>query len=117
MKSYTQKNAPIYEALEEFRARRVVPFDVPGLRVPHIGWNQIDIVDNPLFQKEDAPQYVYFVHSYHGASVPQKNVIATASYGYDFVAAVREGNLFGTQFHPEKSGEVGLGILKAFCEL
>lgn len=102
-----------YDCLSLIKGQ-VVPFDVPGLRVPHIGWNQIDIVDNPLFQKEDAPQYVYFVHSYHGASVPQKNVIATASYGYDFVAAVREGNLFGTQFHPEKSGETGIKIIKNF---
>lgn len=93
---------------------QVVPFDVPGLRVPHIGWNNIEIVDNLLFQNEGQPQYVYFVHSYHGANAPKKNVIATANYGYDFIAAVQEGNIFGTQFHPEKSGETGIKIIKKF---
>ena len=60
--------------------------------------------------------FVYFVHSYYGADC-EKSVIATAEYGAELTAAVADGNVFGCQFHPEKSGEVGLKILKAFCEL
>lgn len=93
---------------------QIVPFHVPGLRVPHIGWNNIRITDNPLFQQGEKAQYVYFVHSYHGAKGDSKNIIATANYGYDFIAAVREGNIYGTQFHPEKSGETGIQIIKNF---
>lgn len=92
----------------------VTPFEIKNLRVPHMGWNSLKIKDNPLFHNTGKDQYVYFVHSYHASGVKENNVIATTEYGYDFVSAIQEGNLFGLQFHPEKSGETGLSMLKNF---
>lgn len=93
---------------------KVVPFDVPGLRVPQIGWNSLQVRENPLFSAKGPEKYVYFVHSYYAAQVPEEYVIATADYGGAFVAAVQRGNLFGTQFHPEKSGETGIEMIRRF---
>ena len=90
----------------------VIPADY---KIPHIGWNRLDIArPHPIFRNVNAGDCVYFVHSYYGASCPE--VIATAEYGADLTAAVAKGNVCGCQFHPEKSGNVGLGILKSFCE-
>ncbi len=88
-----------------------------GLKVPHIGWNSLDFVGekNELFKYIKQGDCVYFVHSYYGAECD--DVIATAEYGYPLTAAVARKNVYGCQFHPEKSGEVGLKILKAFAEL
>lgn len=94
----------------------VVPFDVPGLKVPHMGWNTLKTRPNPLIQS-DGEKYVYFVHTYHPANVPQENILATTEYGYEFPSAVMDGNIYGLQFHPEKSGDTGLSILKNFGEL
>ena len=93
----------------------VIPSD---LKIPHIGWNALDIkVENhPLFKYIRAGDYVYFVHSYY-ASNCDKNIIATAEYGAELTATVAKGNVIGCQFHPEKSGKVGLNILRAFCEM
>ena len=90
---------------------------IPGdLKIPHIGWNALDIPrPHPIFKSVKAGDCVYFVHSYYGARC-EDYVIATAEYGADLTAAVAKGNVCGCQFHPEKSGDVGLGILKAFCE-
>ena len=88
-----------------------------GLKIPHMGWNSLQIRNNPLFSREESETYVYFVHSYHAQGVEEGDIIATCEYGYPFTAAVRRGNVFGTQFHPEKSGGVGLNILRAFCEV
>lgn len=93
---------------------QVEPFHVPNLRVPHIGWNSIETTDESLFGATEQSPYVYFVHSYHAAGVAPEHVIATSVYGYVFCAAVRSGNVFGTQFHPEKSGGVGLDMIKKF---
>ncbi len=93
---------------------RVVPFQVEGLRVPHIGWNNLKIRDNPLFTDDGSEKYVYFVQSYHAAEVEPENIIATSTYGYEFTAAVRTGNRFGTQFHPETSGDIGITMIKKF---
>lgn len=84
--------------------------------VPHMGWNQIKVTkDNELLKGVDLKD-VYFVHSYHGTKSSCE--IASTNYaGIDFPSAVRKGNVFGVQFHPEKSGEVGLQILKNFGEL
>jgi glutamine amidotransferase len=79
-----------------------------------MGWNNLVVRTNPLIS--NAP-YVYFVHSYHASGVPDANIIAEADYGYRFTAAVWKDNLFGFQFHPEKSGEAGLAMLKKFGEL
>jgi glutamine amidotransferase len=92
----------------------VVQFRVDGLKVPHMGWNNLVVRTNPLISEEP---YVYFVHSYHASGVPDANIIAEADYGYRFTAAVRKDNIFGFQFHPEKSGEAGLAMLKKFGEL
>jgi imidazole glycerol-phosphate synthase subunit HisH len=92
----------------------VVPFRVDGLKVPHMGWNNLVVRENPLII---GTPYVYFVHSYHASGVPDANIIAEADYGYRFTAAVQKDNIFGFQFHPEKSGEAGIAMLKKFGEL
>ncbi len=85
-------------------------------KVPHIGWNALHFAkESPIFKYIKENDCVYFVHSYF-ASGCDKNVIATTEYGAELTAAVQSGNVFGCQFHPEKSGNVGLGILKAFDE-
>ena len=87
------------------------------LKIPHIGWNALDIKkDVPIFKYLNSGDHVYFVHSFYGAKCDD-SVIATTEYGSTLTAAVANGNVFGCQFHPEKSGNVGLSILKAFCEL
>ena len=88
-----------------------------GYKIPHMGWNSLKINPNSKLLKgipEDV--YVYFVHSYYAADC-EESVTAYAEYSALLTASVENGNVYGTQFHPEKSGEVGLGILKAFCEL
>ena len=88
-----------------------------GLKIPHIGWNALQFTDkeSPLFCHIKNGDYVYFVHSYYAADCASA-VIANAEYGAPLTAAVQNGNVFGCQFHPEKSGTVGLSILRAFCE-
>ena len=85
-------------------------------RVPHMGWNQIDPLPGArLFRNLGAKPYVYFAHSYY---VPQVNqTAATCTYGVPYTAALEAGNVFGVQFHPEKSGPIGLQIVKNFVEL
>ncbi len=99
---------------------RVVPMAryIPeGLKIPHIGWNPLILKGekHPLFRYLDEGDCVYFVHSYFATDCTDA-VIATAEYGRELTAAVARGNVMGCQFHPEKSGKVGLSILKAFCE-
>ena len=89
----------------------VIPADY---KIPHIGWNALNVTrPHPIFRDIKPGDCVYFVHSYYGANCPE--VIATAEYGADLTAAVGRGNVVGCQFHPEKSGDVGLGILRQFC--
>ena len=89
----------------------------PELKIPHIGWNALHLVGtHPLWKYIKNGDFVYFVHSFYGTDCAQ-SVIATAEYGRELTAAVAQGNVMGCQFHPEKSGEVGLNILKAFCEM
>ena len=88
-----------------------------GLKIPHIGWNALKFRgENPIFKYISEGDCVYFVHSFYAADC-EESVIATAEYGADLTAAVARGNVYGCQFHPEKSGSVGLKILKAFAEL
>lgn len=88
-----------------------------GLNVPHIGWNGLNFTkESSLFKYIDDGSFVYFVHTYYGVDC-EDSVIATTEYGIPLTAAVQSGNVFGCQFHPEKSGDIGLSILKAFCEL
>ena len=87
-------------------------------KVPHMGWNELDVArDHPLVEGVDG-EYAYFVHSYYAEPDDADAVVATADYGVDFPAVVANeaGNVFGTQFHPEKSGETGLKILRNFVE-
>jgi glutamine amidotransferase len=102
---------------------RVVPLTPllpPELKVPHIGWNALNFPkDRPksrLFQFVNEGGHVYFVHSYCATECGDA-VIATAEYAVPVTAAVERENVFGTQFHPEKSGETGLNILRAFCSV
>ncbi|MBR4039135.1 MAG: imidazole glycerol phosphate synthase subunit HisH [Clostridia bacterium] len=89
-----------------------------GLKVPHIGWNALDIQrqDHPLMKYTKEGDCVYFVHSFYAENC-KAHTLATAEYGIDVTAAVAKDNVMGCQFHPEKSGTVGLNILKAFCEV
>ena len=97
----------------------VVPMEgvIPGnLKIPHIGWNALHFHrDSKLFKYIKEGDCVYFVHSFY-ASNCEDSVIATAEYGEALTAAVERGCVCGCQFHPEKSGDVGLNILRAFCE-
>ena len=91
--------------------REVIPED---LKIPHIGWNPLIFKkETPLFGRIQECDCVYFVHSFYGTDCD--DVIATAEYGAELTAAVQKDNVYGCQFHPEKSGEVGLNILRAFC--
>ena len=88
-----------------------------GLKIPHIGWNALHFQkDCPIFKEVSEGDCVYFVHSFYAAQCDDATV-ATAEYGAPLTAAVARGNVYGCQFHPEKSGAVGLKILKAFAEL
>lgn len=98
-------------------AIRQIPQDM-NLKVPHMGWNLLDIKgDSPLFRGLSHKPYVYFVHSYYLDTSDKDIVIAETSYGITFSVAVQKGNIFATQFHPEKSGEVGLEILRNFAKV
>jgi glutamine amidotransferase len=93
--------------------------DIPSdLKVPHIGWNALHLTkpDHPLFRYTKPNDCVYFVHSFYATDCDDA-VLATAEYGKELTAAVGRDNVLGCQFHPEKSGPVGLSILRAFCEL
>lgn len=87
-----------------------------SFKIPHMGWNSLDFVgDCPLFKYIKNGDYVYFVHSYYAKNC--NSVVATSNYGADLTAMVQNNKVFGAQFHPEKSGETGLAILKAFNEI
>ena len=87
------------------------------LKVPHIGWNSLHFVKNdPLFQYIREGEYVYYVHSYYAKECIE-STIATSEYNIQITGAVRNGSVYGTQFHPEKSGRTGLNLLRAFNEL
>ncbi len=92
---------------------------VKDLKIPHMGWNSINIenTSSRLFKGLPENPFVYFVHSYYLEAANRSDVAATCDYGVRFDCAVERGNLFGCQFHPEKSGDIGLEILKNFCRL
>ena len=96
---------------------RVIRLDVPQLTVPHNGWNDITLMagsDNFLCDAEADGEDVYFIHSYHATEVAKNNLIATTDYGGPVVAAVQHNNIYATQFHPEKSQDIGMSILRSF---
>ena len=93
----------------------VIPKD---LKIPHIGWNSLNFKGDtsPIFKNIKDGDFVYFVHSYYGTNC-KENTIATTEYGAELTASVQNKNVYGCQFHPEKSGNVGLNILRGFCDL
>ena len=119
----------LFEKSEEFNscaagmgvfAGKVVRFtEQPGLKIPQIGWNQIELArpDCPLFRNIPGGSYVYFVHSFFPQPKDVSIIAARTSYGESFASAVWRDNVYATQFHPEKSQKVGLQLLKNFVEL
>lgn len=90
----------------------------PGLKIPHMGWNSINIVkESKLFNGIDNGNYVYFVHSYYLKAKNTSDILATSEYSTLIHAAIERNNVFACQFHPEKSGKFGLEILKRFIDL
>ena len=92
--------------------------DIPAaLKVPHIGWNRLEILqDDPLFADFQSGEHVYYVHSYYARKCAA-NTLAVSDYGVPVTGVVRNENVYGTQFHPEKSGAAGLRLLRAFSEI
>lgn len=97
---------------------KVVYMDLPNdYKIPHIGWNALHFKkQSPILKYIEENDFVYFVHSYHAVDC-EESLVATTDYGMEITAIVQSGNVFGCQFHPEKSGDVGLKILKAFAEI
>lgn len=90
----------------------------PALKVPHMGWNELEPTrQSPLLKNLPSPSYAYFVHSYYCQPTDPTDVLITTSYGEPFTAAVQRGNIYGVQFHPEKSQRTGLQILTNFLEM
>ena len=92
--------------------------DKPGFKIPHIGWNSLELTNNGrLFKDIPEDSYVYFVHSYYLKAENEDIVTATTEYSTHIHASVEQGNVFACQFHPEKSSDIGIQILKNFVEL
>ena len=99
---------------------KVVKFpEVDSLKVPHMGWNEIKTKNSsdPIWQGITTSTHFYFVHSYYPESVDSESVSSTTNYGLEFTSSVRCGNIFGTQFHPEKSQVAGLRLISNFLQL
>ena len=108
-----------YEGLGLLKGEiRPIADSVQGLKIPHMGWNALifEGKPHPLFKYIKEGDHVYFVHSYHAAGCEDSR-IASAEYGAPITAAAADKNIMGCQFHPEKSGDTGLAILRAFCEM
>ena len=92
----------------------IVKFEDKGQKIPHIGWNQIEIKkETPLLSGIDDLNF-YFVHSYHAKCNNKEDILTTTNYSYDFVSSVSKDNMYGVQFHPEKSGDIGIKLLRNF---
>lgn len=112
------EESPGVKGLGIFKGKiRKFPADM-GLKIPHIGWNSLEIKQKDTIFK-DIPEnsYVYFVHSYYLEAEEPDTIATVTNYGIDFHSAVGKGNIFATQFHPEKSGDIGLQILKNFASM
>ena len=115
------EESPNIDGLKIFDGR-VKKISAGNLKIPHMGWNSVTIRNaqclmRNLFKGIKDNSYFYFVHSYHAAPDDKKIVAATTTYGEEVTAALEFENIFATQFHPEKSGDVGLHVLKNFVEL
>lgn len=105
-------------ALLKFRCERFEPNPASGVRVPHMGWCHIRSTrSDPILRGLDHTARFYFVHSYHAVCQDRADVLATAHYGIDFTAMVQRDNIYGAQFHPEKSHRFGMQLLRNFVEL
>ena len=96
---------------------RVVRFPAGELKVPHVGWNRLDAPQGDLLAGVDDGAYAYFVHSYYVVPEDTTGILATTEYGVEFASVVGRGRLWGAQFHPEKSQEIGLRMLKNYARL
>ncbi|WP_269223788.1 imidazole glycerol phosphate synthase subunit HisH [Flavobacterium sp. IMCC34518] len=94
----------------------VVKFELQDLNVPHMGWNNIQVL-NETYYKECQTDDFYFIHSYHVVPENKEDIATTVNYGFDVVSSIQKGNIFATQFHPEKSQNAGLSLLKTFFEI
>jgi glutamine amidotransferase len=94
----------------------VVKFELQDLNVPHMGWNNIQVL-NDTYYKECQTDDFYFIHSYHVVPENKEDIATTVNYGFDVVASIQKDNIFATQFHPEKSQNAGLSLLKTFFEI
>jgi imidazole glycerol-phosphate synthase subunit HisH len=96
----------------------VTPISAKGLKIPHMGWNELMILhDSPILKSVINGDHAYFVHSYHAKPVDNLQLLAKTEYGGDIAAIVGKDNIFGTQFHPEKSQKTGLKIIENFVSL
>jgi len=112
----SSEEAPGVDGLGILKGKIVLIPDTPGLKIPHMGWNSLDVSNKTrLFNGIEQQSYVYFVHSFYLKAEVEEEVAASTEYGVHIHAAVEKGNIFACQFHPEKSGEVGLKILKNFA--
>lgn len=118
----------LFEKSEEFGSRadglkvfrgKVLRFPSTHLKVPHMGWNQLDILQSrcPLFKGIASGSYAYFVHSFYPQPADENIIASRTDYGVSFASAVWRGNVFATQFHPEKSQEIGMQMLRNFIEM
>lgn len=112
------EEAPDVPGLGALKGRIYQIPDTPGLKIPHIGWNSLNIKDRDgLFAGLEEHPYVYFVHSYYLKADDRDIVSSTAGYGVTIDASIHRKNLFATQFHPEKSGKTGLNMLRNFAAM
>ena len=110
------EESPNVKGLGIFKGK-VKKISVGNLKIPHMGWNSVEIKNSKIFSGVKNNSYFYFVHSYHAAPFEKNLIVATTDYGEKITAAVEFENIFATQFHPEKSGDVGLQVLRNFVEL
>ena len=110
------EESPNVDGLKIFGGR-VKKIQAGDLKIPHMGWNSVRFGNLKLFAGLSGAPYFYFVHSYHAVPDDKKIIAATTTYGEEVTAALEFENIFATQFHPEKSGDVGLRVLKNFVEL
>ena len=104
-------------SLIPFECRRF-SFEDSSLKIPHMGWDVVDLkMHHPILSGLQGQQRYYFVHSYHAVCDSAENVLMTCDYGYEFAAAVLKDNVIGVQFHPEKSHDFGLALLKNFVDI
>jgi imidazole glycerol-phosphate synthase subunit HisH len=114
----TSEENGIHHGLEWFDAEVKRFPDIQGLPVPHMGWNGVNFKKHdPIFSNIESGEDAYFVHSYHVVCKRPENILATTEYGSEFTSMIKHDNLHGIQFHPEKSQQFGLNLLKNYLEL